>query len=375
MSIFSNILSGIGSIAGNFLSSTKIPGLSGIGDALVQGSSHLRAKEQHEDDLEWQANQAQINRDFQTSEREAAQQFNLDMWNRNNEYNSPEAQRQRLEDAGINVASMNGTPQVASSPVTTSPMPGSQATASSSFASSILTADAQMLQMLANVRKLDSDSDLNRQAYEWNSLTVNERYRELQNINKKYEADINKLYASAGLDNVNKEIQEENLRWLSQKSRTELDLMIANLEKLKNENLGVIIDNTNKEKQGKQIDAQTELISEQQLTEIARRANIERDTLLKFAQTRLTDTQRHKVHSDKVIQEGKAPLEEKLLQKQTNLAAEQTALTVLEVQEAAMEILFYQTTGIPLNSSQGVIDYILFKKGELLPLINILINR
>ena len=46
---------------------------------------------------------------WQTAEREATQQFNVDMWNKNNEYNTASAQRQRLEDAGLNpYLMMNG---------------------------------------------------------------------------------------------------------------------------------------------------------------------------------------------------------------------------------------------------------------------------
>lgn len=39
---------------------------------------------------------------WQTGERVATQQYNTDMWNKQNEYNTASAQRQRLEDAGLN---------------------------------------------------------------------------------------------------------------------------------------------------------------------------------------------------------------------------------------------------------------------------------
>lgn len=51
----------------------------------------------------------QMNNEFNASEAEKARQFQLDMWNRTNEYNSASAQRSRLEEAGLNpYLMMNG---------------------------------------------------------------------------------------------------------------------------------------------------------------------------------------------------------------------------------------------------------------------------
>lgn len=44
----------------------------------------------------------QMNNEFNAAEAEKARQFQLDMWNRENEYNTASAQRQRLSDAGLN---------------------------------------------------------------------------------------------------------------------------------------------------------------------------------------------------------------------------------------------------------------------------------
>lgn len=44
----------------------------------------------------------QMNNDFNAAEAEKARQFQLDMWNRTNEYNSPVAARQRRSEAGYN---------------------------------------------------------------------------------------------------------------------------------------------------------------------------------------------------------------------------------------------------------------------------------
>lgn len=51
----------------------------------------------------------QMNNEFNAAEAEKARQFQLDMWNRANDYNSASAQRSRLESAGLNpYLMMNG---------------------------------------------------------------------------------------------------------------------------------------------------------------------------------------------------------------------------------------------------------------------------
>lgn len=51
----------------------------------------------------------QMNNEFNAAEAEKARQFQLDMWNRANDYNSASSQRSRLEEAGLNpYLMMNG---------------------------------------------------------------------------------------------------------------------------------------------------------------------------------------------------------------------------------------------------------------------------
>jgi hypothetical protein len=89
------------------------------------------AKEINQINNEFNASEALKNRDFQTSEREASQQWNLDQWNRENAYNDPSAQRARMEAAGFNPYNMNIDPGSGStSGAQSSPGSGSPATAS-----------------------------------------------------------------------------------------------------------------------------------------------------------------------------------------------------------------------------------------------------
>lgn len=89
------------------------------------------AKEINQINNEFNASEALKNRDFQTSEREASQQWNLDQWNRENVYNDPSAQRARMEAAGFNPYNMNIDPGSGStSGAQSSPGSGSPASAS-----------------------------------------------------------------------------------------------------------------------------------------------------------------------------------------------------------------------------------------------------
>jgi hypothetical protein len=65
----------------------------------------------------------QMNNEFNAAEAEKARQFQLDMWNKTNEYNTASAQRQRLEEAGLNPYLMmnGGSAGTAQSAGTTSP--------------------------------------------------------------------------------------------------------------------------------------------------------------------------------------------------------------------------------------------------------------
>lgn len=70
----------------------------------------------------------QMNNEFNAAEAEKARQFQLDMWNKENEYNTASAQRQRLEEAGLNPYLMmsGGNAGTASSAGSSSPASAAQ---------------------------------------------------------------------------------------------------------------------------------------------------------------------------------------------------------------------------------------------------------
>lgn len=75
-----------------------------FGDVLSTGISVEATRQQNQLNREWSSEEALKARNHATSERIAAQNWNLDMWNLQNEYNDPAAQMERMKNAGINPA-------------------------------------------------------------------------------------------------------------------------------------------------------------------------------------------------------------------------------------------------------------------------------
>lgn len=112
----------------------------------------------------------QMNNDFNAAEAEKARQFQLDMWNRTNEYNSASAQRSRLEEAGLNPYLMinGGSAGTAQSSGSTSPASAAPPLAMqrqdfsglSNTLSSALQIANQTKETNANVQTLQSQKSL-----------------------------------------------------------------------------------------------------------------------------------------------------------------------------------------------------------------------
>lgn len=111
----------------------------GAGSLLGAGAS-LWAQHREQN---WSAEQAAIDRGFQSEEADKARLWNEAMWNKQNEYNTPLAQYQRLRELGINDASImgmmsgNGAAGNASSVATQSAPGGAQAAGQGSIAAGL----------------------------------------------------------------------------------------------------------------------------------------------------------------------------------------------------------------------------------------------
>lgn len=161
---------------GNFGSKLLNSVANSAGSLLGTGLGALAGYFQNKADQKFNAEQAQLNRDWQAEQNQIAYEQNLAQWNRENEYNSPEAQVQRLIDAGINPNAISG--DVSGNLAGGSPQmqtgSGSQASAPGSYA-------GQLAQTLGN---------------SVNTMWQNELLRkqvEGQGIDNSYKAQLNEV--------------------------------------------------------------------------------------------------------------------------------------------------------------------------------------
>lgn len=152
------------------------------------------------DAMRYESEEAQINRDFQREERELAQQFNLEMWNMNNEYNSLSAQIDRAREAGVSPNALLGgrAGQIASNPVTTSPAGGAQAHfpgyGDTSYLNGIYNVGSSFADILNKVsasRNLDSNTALTDVETRWNEDTYDDRVKYANSQVKEIQQSIN----------------------------------------------------------------------------------------------------------------------------------------------------------------------------------------
>ncbi len=161
-------------------------------DYLQSMLDRKHSKDQLEFEMAFNAEQAALNRQFQ-----------VDMWNANNQYNSPQSQLQRLMYAGVNPNMMFGNGYNA---VGASAPGGSQASSPGSIANGLLLHRSQIANLMAQVRKTNSETSLNEQSYGWNQMTEKQRYDALVNSNEESRKRIDKLISD-------KDIQEKAFAW------------------------------------------------------------------------------------------------------------------------------------------------------------------
>lgn len=287
--------------------SSLIGGVASLG-ATAMGNS--AAMEQQKREQDFNAKQAELNRQYQTnereatqayntSEREAAQQWNLDMWNKQNEYNDPAAQMQRMVDAGINPnaaaqgISGNGSTAgqvAASSGASSTPGSGSVATTPSiagflgeNISNSVNTL-WQNLAMQKDIQGKQLDNDLKGKELgtydERFRLTKDEIGARIDEINKNVEdkdADIKlKQQQFDFLEDMNP-VQLNTAKLLYTKTESEIGYIDQQIENLKKQ-----YDLT--DEQIKNVKANTDLTGEQI-------KNVQADTEMKEANTDLIGAQ------------------------------------------------------------------------------------
>ena len=223
-----------------------------IWNTIAQGAMQLgttligvnAARKENKKERDFNAQQAQLDRDFQREERLATQ-----------EYNSVSSQIDRMLEAGVNPLSAfsNGYTSAESTPSS-----GSAASYSSSLGSSILSASSQQALTLAQIDKIEAETENTK------ADTVN--------MTKRTAAEIDKIYSDIGMNDYSKDIQERTFQFFAKKSDAELKVMNEQLNLLRNQSLdilkGIDLKDANikdllasaslKEKQGDLVESQTE---------------------------------------------------------------------------------------------------------------------
>ena len=256
----------------------------------------------------FQGRQNRKNREFQERENQINRQFAVDMWNKQNEYNLPTNQMQRLRDAGINphLAYSNGQPMNTSNAPATPSGVGSlpQGIAPQMNIGEIFNAlmtKAQIKQMEAQTEKTLAEKEEVEARTE--GIGKDNQVKDIELTHKERE-----ILANIGV--TEGQIQEISSR---------LETAKINDDKLRKE-IENIEANTAKTKQEKEnLEKNLVLIGAQVL-------NILEDTELKKAQRGLVD-----------IQKGNVQQQTKLLLAQTGIAQTEQRYKAREIEVAINE--------------------------------------
>lgn len=210
MSWFSDIFGGVTEIVGEVFADVPIVG--GIANGLNTIVNGRESERQLEASREYNSYEAQLNRNFQTSERLASQ-----------EYNSPANQLKLTMNAGINPNSLftGSNPFVA-----TDASNGSQAsTPAEGYASQYLLKDATIANLLANAKKTNAEAQ-GKQIDNSFLPKINE------NIIAKSKAEIDELGSKKGFTDEQTRQMKELFPLLQGKTALELDELQGNIDVL-----------------------------------------------------------------------------------------------------------------------------------------------
>lgn len=237
MGFFDSLLGGIGDflgIATDFVSGLDIPVVSPAAGAVSNYFNKEDAKAQHASDKKFNAQQAQLNREWQTSERIASQDFNMQMWNMNNEFNSTQNQLQRYMDAGGNPNTFfGGSSSAVAQPVTTSPGgPGAQGSTGDAFASQLLTSDAVIRNLTAQANLTDVSAEREQFGLSWDKLTAPVRLELLKANRDKIVAEIGKMTREIAHIDFDEQMQEQLFTLMANKNEAEIDVLVKQLDEI-----------------------------------------------------------------------------------------------------------------------------------------------
>lgn len=257
------------------LEDLRLIDMSDIGSIVGAGIGAYADYKINQQNNQFNAQQAAINRQFQTEEREAAQEWNYSMWQEQNEYNSPEQQYNRLIAAGMNPSTalqmLSQTGNTAGS-VATTPQPGSVASAAGV---------AQPGSMIALAAKNAAETSLIKGETESVAIENLWKPKEKARILANLEAENKEIISRTNLNDKQAEQVEKLTPNLVKRSQLELrQLRISIREtKIKCDKLDAEIDVLKKE--ADKIEKESQAIEEERLKTIQERLSILEDTKYK----------------------------------------------------------------------------------------------
>lgn len=193
MSVWSKMLSFLGSSSGSSL----LGALGDVGTSLINVNAQ---KKENQKDRDFNAEQAEINRNFQSKEAEEAYERQVEFYET---HQSPAAMVQQYKDAGLNPMLASGSVGGASStPVASSPS-GSAASSSSSSLPSVLGVAETVLnikQALANIKKTEAEASKTTKETSWidryNSTDIKAKEAQIDEIKSNIELNAQQVNES-----------------------------------------------------------------------------------------------------------------------------------------------------------------------------------
>lgn len=312
--------------AGAF-SSMASAALSYAGTLASIGSS----KDMQDKELRYNAEQAAINRDWQTSERIAAQEYYTDLFNQANEWNSVGAQIERGRLAGVSPSAIISGKVSGSSAQPSMPDVGSGSQASTSsggaIGSALVSSIPNMLNATGSFVKNMTDSFVAR-----DMLALNKQYIGSQ-IHGNY-AKIKETLSNAGVADATEAQIYQSMRWAEGLNAAEQQRRIAQSTLYYNQCADILSMIEYRKAQATNLDFQN--------------ANL-------AGQTYLSYTQGNKANVEAAITE--------ILGMQ--IAIEELTQEQLETVESRIRVGLAQVLGAPVDSSDFALTYNVWKKGEL----------
>lgn len=267
--------------------------LSGIGKgikSLFNKSTGADLTSAERQTMEWNAEQAELNRSFQSAEAEKARQWQEDYYT---QYESPQARIRQYEDAGLNPALLYGSQLGSGSAPSTSVPAGDSASVGmpSSGAGDLLSFIGEMMSMKslinknnADAAKANAEADNVKQKTEWDPKLWQSELDKNEATTSNLLAGVDK--ALAEIDKISQDIRESESRF--KVNEKQADLILSQTGK-------TAIEAANEALKSKGIEANNRLVAQQVLTEAAK-------TALTKAQEHLTNTEAVKVKFEAIEQ-------------------------------------------------------------------------